>query len=243
MFGTVATNPGPLPGRQCSDDAALADKFGMPPGGSYCDYGCPPGYSTVCVGDQQPDPNNCDCCINYTPIVLDLNGNGFLFSDAQRGVTFRINACGSTVRVGWPEGSDDVWLALDRNGNGRIDDGSELFGNAVSLKDGGFAVNGYMALADWDDNDDQWVDADDAVFPSLRLWNDANRNAISEPLELQPLLDRGVEAIGLRYRNSPYRDAWGNEFHLMANVRTRTGMRRSADVIPVTLSGGQRPEH
>jgi hypothetical protein len=72
-----------------------------------------------------PDDPNC-----VSPVLIDVSGNGFNLTDAARGVDFDIRANGSRLRVAWPaSASDDAWLVNDRNGNGVIDDGSELFGN------------------------------------------------------------------------------------------------------------------
>jgi hypothetical protein len=81
--------------------------------------------------------------------------------------------------LGWPEGPDDAWLAMDRNGNGIIDDGSELFGNTRNLRSGINAKHGYEVLAELDDNLDGKIDEADPAFRALLLWGDANRNGVS----------------------------------------------------------------
>jgi len=59
---------------------------------------------------------------------------------------------------------------LDRNGNGLVDGGDELFGNNTRLRDGRRAPHGYIALAELDDNGEGQIDSRDAAFVRLRLW-------------------------------------------------------------------------
>lgn len=103
-----------------------------------------------------PQPQQTD------PLVLDLAGNGFATRGLQDAVRFDLDADGRTDQISAPTG-DDALLALDRNGNGRIDDGHELFGDQHG------AANGFAELARYDDNGDRRIDAADAVFERLRL--------------------------------------------------------------------------
>jgi hypothetical protein len=236
MYSSIFGNMPALPSSLCSDWAFTADKHGYN-GMDYCDFGCPAGFmDPPCVGDQQPDPNNCNCCINYTPILIDLGGDGFELGGPLTGPVFRINTCESVVQVGWPVSRDDVWLVLDVNGNGRIDDGSEMFGNATRLSGGGYAKNGYQALAQWDENYDRVIDDKDAVFRRLEVWGDSDRDGVSERHELSNVARAGIVSIDLRYRDGRRVDQWGNRFVFVGRVMTDAGVRRSSDVILATLS-------
>jgi hypothetical protein len=93
---------------------------------------------------------------------------------------------------------DEGFLALDLNGNGKIDNGTELFGNftvieATHLR----AADGFEALAQYDRNQDHKIDAKDPVFDDLRIWFDKNQDGISRPEELMSVPGRGITAIHL----------------------------------------------
>jgi hypothetical protein len=145
-------------------------------------------------------------------------------------VRFDIRAKGAPVQVAWTSPrSDDAWLTLDRNGNGVVDDGSELFGNHTTQSKSDLP-NGFIALAELDrrragGNDDGWISAADRVFLRLRLWQDRNHNGISEPDELSTLRARGVRAISLEYQISRAVDEHGNGFRYRSAILAAPGSR------------------
>lgn len=172
------------------------------------------------------DPGNCSCDWN-SPVVVDVLGNGFNLTDAANGVDFDIGGCGAPKRLGWTSGgSDDAWLGLDNNGNGQIDDGTELFGNftAQPAPPEGEERNGFLALAQFDTpagggNSDGLITKKDSVFNSLRLWQDVNHNGVSEAGELFTLPQLGLRKIHLDYHESDRVDEHGNRFKYRAKVK------------------------
>lgn len=174
---------------------------------------------------------SCECypedpsCVS--PVLIDVAGNGFLLTDAAGGIDFDMRSTGSQLRVAWTTpNSDDAWLALDRNGNGTIDNGQELFGNLTPqpVPPTGQERNGFLALAEYDKpnnggNGDGLITASDAIFTSLHLWQDRNHNGISEPAELFSLQAIGLKVIELDYKLSRATDEYGNRFRYRAKVK------------------------
>jgi hypothetical protein len=123
------------------------------------------------------------------PLVLDLDGDGLETPGLEHGVAFDIDADGRLDRSSFVTGGD-AFLALDRNGNGRIDDGSELFGDQRG------DANGYLALARYDGNGDGRIDRHDAIYQQLRLFS----LSADGSQQLQGLKQAAVTGIELDYR-------------------------------------------
>ena len=154
--------------------------------------------------------------------IVDTTGKGFHLTSAEDGVAFDISGTGHPVKMAWTASdSGDAFLALDRNHNGKIDGGKELFGNYAEqspCEDGtNSCFNGYRALAEFDKpenggNGDGIIDSRDAVYSKLLLWIDTNHDGISQPNELHTLPELGVYSIALKYHDGHFRDEYGNWF-------------------------------
>lgn len=178
-----------------------------------------------------------------SPLLIDTDGDGFQLTNPRNGVAFDLDADGDLEQVGWTKAnSDDVWLAMDRNGNGRIDDGSELFGNNTPVYPSGPVVtasNGFDAAQFLEGScyggglRDSRLDRNDAAFTRLLLWRDANHNGISEQDELTPAAQSAIQAISLQYtiENTVKRK---NTIRQRAKVDWQNGPR--TDIVDVWLA-------
>lgn len=182
--------------------------------------GTPPGNTTPpsCLG---------------SPLVLDLGDNGVQPTGVAEGVSFNLLGSGK-LRTAWVQG-DDALLVLDRNGNGRIDSGAELFGEATDIG-GARADNGFAALAALDrpmegGNGNGLLETGDLIFSELRLWSDRNRDGISQPAELMTLSEAGIRHIELTPTSSSsgtsdnVTDSYGNDLSLRGSFTRMDGRK------------------
>jgi hypothetical protein len=223
-----------------------------PPGGcngvadfqTYPSTGCQTGFTNSggtctrsatfqnrCAEPSGYDPGSCTCPdgINLSPIVIDVSGNGFFMTDADSGVVFNILNDGVPLEISWTANrSSNAFLVLDRNANGVIDNGSELFGD-LTPQPSTAKPNGFLALAEYDKpasggNGDGRMDRRDAIFAALKLWEDSNHNGTCEPGELRSLSE-SFSVIDLAYKESRRVDQYGNQFRYRSKVFDMNGVQ------------------
>ena len=157
---------------------------------------------------------------NGSPIVLDLGGNSYRLTSVADGVQFDLRNEGRRIQTAWTRlGVENAFLALDRNGNGVIDSGAELFGNYTPLRTGEVAQNGFQALAELDGNTDGVIDSSDSAWDVLLLWVDRNHDGHSTADELTAMPSSAVTSLETDYRAIGKRDQWGNTFRFAAHFR------------------------
>lgn len=176
--------------------------------------------------DAKPfcDPAVCQC---ISPLIIDTLGHGIKMTSAENGVYFDILGNGHPVRLSWPApGSGVAFLVLDRNRNGVIDNGTELFGN-LTQQIPSQHPNGFLALAEFDKsiyggNGDGIIDNRDLVFASLMLWFDDNHDGVAQPEELRTLQKFNIRSISLQYQKFGRTDQYGNGFLYRARLDVGT---------------------
>jgi trimeric autotransporter adhesin len=158
-----------------------------------------------------------------SPIVLDLDFDGVRTVAASHGVNFDITATGRTSQVGWASPTDGL-LVMDRNHDGLINDGSELFGSATRLASGERAGDGFRALAELDADRDGRITSADAHWKDLQLWIDANQNGVTDAGELKSLDEQGISSLNLQAERGTAMDN-GNLMGLVSSYETRDGQQ------------------
>ena len=168
----------------------------------------------------------------HTPIILDIDGDGIELTSTEDGVVFDLDGDGTQERTSWTAGNqgfDDAFLALDRNGDGEINSGKELFGDQNG------AANGYEELAKFDSNQDGQITAEDEIYDELKLWADMDADGKVDDGEIRGLAEMGVESISTGYTGSfgDKKDEHGNDISLESsftlNVNGESVTRNSVD--------------
>jgi hypothetical protein len=223
LTGTTAVQAGSCYG--ASAGASADDSAATRNAPQMCFYGPPP--PTV--------EDKCDGESGYgqpcSPLIINLTQGPWTLSGAADPVLFDIDADGTLDKITWTQrGSGLGFLAWDRNANGRIDNGAELFGTATPLSSGTTALNGFDALREFDDNNDEVVDIQDARWPQLVLWVDVNHDGISDPGEINPITESDLLALHVNYSEISKRDRYANAFRYMSHVELSGGRRPYYDV-------------
>lgn len=239
-FGTSCTLDGDIEGssfcivvdgEQVQTPCYPNDDIPCHPGDSL-DQGCL-GY--LCAWDgadlyyydwEEPD---CD-----TPLVVDFEGGSLRF-DAAGAAAFDLMGASECAATDWPT---LPWLALDRDGDGAISDGRELFGSGTLMATGDRASDGFQALAELDADRDGRLTIADPAFADLVLWSDRDDNRRGELAELLPVRDANLVAIDLAYASRIECDARGNCGRERARFEFRapTGELRSGEIVDVYLA-------
>ncbi len=165
------------------------------------------------IQNLPPDPPP-PCTVS--PILVDVEGEGFHLTSADDGVRFDIRGDGQPIQMAWTAlGFRNAFLALPES-DGQVHSGKDLFGNYTSQPRSAHP-NGFLALAEYDKpenggNGDGIIDERDQVFSQLRLWIDENHDGISQFSELHTLPELGVYSLALHYYESRRTDDFGNHF-------------------------------
>ncbi|MCM1233937.1 MAG: hypothetical protein NC489_27845 [Ruminococcus flavefaciens] len=165
------------------------------------------------------------------PLIIDFGAEGIELKSLEHGVNFDLDNNGFAEKTAWI-GKEDAFLALDRNENGKIDNGGELFGDQVILEDGKKSESGFEALSELDNNADGVIDKKDAVYEKLLLWTDINHNGKSESDELLGMKKSGVITISLDCKKeSLVDDETGARIAETADVTIKAGDKKSVTKI------------
>jgi hypothetical protein len=222
---------------------------GAPVCTTYEGDGCTPGATQLCGGGAEEDglSQSCElvpgegCTTQWnegdcdTPLVLSFDGAPVEYlTDRDHG--FDVNGARSLV-TDWPT-AKTPWLALDRDGDGRIGDGGELFGSMTVLSSGRRAPNGFAALRELDADGDGRITPADPGFAKLLVWSDRDGDRVSSPGELAPVSSFELLSIDLDFAVDPRCDARGNcEVERAAfQYRDAAGVVRTGAVVDVHLA-------
>lgn len=124
------------------------------------------------------------------PLVINFAGTAAQLTDTK--FSFDLNADGTAEQVSFLAGGSG-FLALDKSGDGKINDGSELFGPATG--------QGFQELAAYDDDHNQWIDENDSLYTQLCLFNkDVQGNDV-----LSTLKQANIGAVYLGNVTTPFK--------------------------------------
>ena len=183
-----------------------------------------PGTQLECIPGVDPG------CGITSPIVINLDNGPYELTGTESPVLFDIAGTGTKLTIGWTApGTNQAFLWMDRDHDGVVTGGAELFGTATVLMNGHRAPNGFEAFREFDANADGVIDAGDPVWPQLLLWTDRNHDGISQPSEITRLADSPVRSISLAYHWTGRRDEHGNTFRYEGITSLSTGGKGSRE--------------
>lgn len=185
------------------------------------------GDEEDCRDDETWDEDLEKCIPIDSPILIPLTqSQAIRLTSPLTGVSFDIDGDGTIERVAWTEaGTRVAFLAIDQNGNGRIDSGKELLGNHTVVGVGdGFGALQALNMQLNGGRREAIIDEVTPLYAKLLLWEDVNHNGFSEAAELQPA-SNVVSGIGLGIKLHHRRDGHGNffKFQGFAHIRTEPG--------------------
>ncbi|EKT63851.1 hypothetical protein [Providencia burhodogranariea] len=158
-----------------------------------------------------------------SPLLIDITGNGIITQREGGLIYFDHDNNKMKESTGWIGTENNVFLVFDKNKNESIDNGNELFGNNTILKSGSIASNGFVALAELDDNKDNIFDKKDYAWTKLELWKDDNLNGVTDDNELSNLSSSGIQSINLNYQENSYIDLAYNIHAFESSVNWNDG--------------------
>ena len=225
--GTVGLTPGYCGASSDFGTFSSGCASGLTFSGGICDRSS--AFKTRCLGSGY-DPEFCWCPdgMGLSPIVVDVDHTGFQMTDAANGVVFNFLNDNVPLNISWIGiKSTNALLVLDRDNNGKIDNGEELFGN-ITPQPPSSSPNGFLALVEFDKsqnggNENHKIDQGDAIYARLRLWQDTNHNGVSESSELHTLNELGISGISLDFKLSKKTDLYGNRFEYRSKVYDANG--------------------
>ncbi len=172
-------------------------------------------------GNADDYTDACEAQPPRDPLIIDFGAAGIELKSLDHGVNFDLDNNGFAEKTAWI-GPEDGFLAYDRNGSGRIDNGGELFGDQVIMENGKKSVSGFEALSELDEDGNGVIDSGDSAYNNLLVWIDANHNGKSEVGEMASLEQAGVESISLDFKEtSLIDDETGTRIAETADVSVR----------------------
>ena len=153
------------------------------------------------------------------PLVLDLNGDGLHTLSLEEGVYYDYLSDGFDRKTGWLS-EEDGFLVYDKNQNGIVDNGSELFGNTAQKEDGSYYGTGLEMLKAMDSNQDGVIDSKDDIWSQLAVWQDKNSDGISQKEEMLSMDSLGITQFSLESENIQQTD---NGNMIVAQTEYMTG--------------------